>query len=87
MQQNYSFISSRAAPNKNQLAKMASNYKKEPLFLLKRTWEDSTKLPNKYKFQETVTWNKSEYHIDSGILGMDFFIEWRLPSSIKLVLG
>jgi hypothetical protein len=28
---------------------MASNYKKEPLFLLEKTWDDSTKLPKKYK--------------------------------------
>ncbi len=39
---------------------MASNYKKEPIFLLDRTWDNNTKLPEKYKFQGTNTWNKAE---------------------------
>ena len=53
---------------------MVSNYKKEPIFLLERTWDDSTKLPEKYKFQGTNTRNKAEVHIDSGTLGMEFFL-------------
>jgi hypothetical protein len=52
---------------------MASNYKKKHIFLLERTWEDNTKLPEKYKFWGTNTRNKVEVHIDSGTLGMDFF--------------
>jgi hypothetical protein len=60
---------------------MVSNYKKEPIFLLKRTWDDSTKLPEKekYKFQGTNTRNKAEVHIDSGVLGMEFFLKRTLP--------
>jgi hypothetical protein len=58
---------------------MASNYEKEPIFLLERTWDDNTKLPKKYKFKSTNTWNKAEVHIDSGTLGMEFFLERTLP--------
>ncbi len=58
---------------------MASNYNKEPLFLLERIWDDSTKLPKKYKFDGTVTWNKAEVHIDSGMLEIKFFLERILP--------
>ena len=58
---------------------MASNYKKEPIFLLERTWGNNTKLPEKYKFQGTNTWNKAEIYIDSGTLGMEFFLERTLP--------
>jgi hypothetical protein len=54
---------------------MASNYEKESIFLLKRTWDDNTKLPEKYKFQGTNTRDKAEVHIDSGTLGMEFFLE------------
>jgi hypothetical protein len=58
---------------------MASNYKKEPILLLERTWDDSTKLPKKYKFQGINTRSKAEVHIDSGILGMKFFLKKTLP--------
>jgi hypothetical protein len=54
---------------------MASNYEKEPIFLQERTWDDNTKLPEKYRFQGTNTWNKAEIYIDSGTLGMEFFLE------------
>jgi hypothetical protein len=58
---------------------MASNYKVEPIHLLERTWDDSTKLPEKYKFQGTNIWNKAKVHIDSGMLGMEFFLKRTLP--------
>jgi hypothetical protein len=58
---------------------MASNYEKEPFFLLERTWDDNAKLPERYKFQGTNTQNKAEVHIDSGTLGMEFFLERTLP--------
>jgi hypothetical protein len=58
---------------------MASNYEKEPIFLLERTWDNNTKLPEKYKFQGTNTRNKAEVHIDSGTLSMEFFLERTLP--------
>ena len=52
---------------------MASNYEKEPIFLLKRRWDDTTKLPEKYKFQGRNA--KAEVCIDSGTLGMEFFLK------------
>jgi hypothetical protein len=58
---------------------MASNYEKEPIFLLERTWDNNTKLPEKYKFQDTNTRDKAEVHIDSGTLGMEFFLQRTLP--------
>ncbi len=58
---------------------MASNNEKEPILLLERTWDDYTKLPKKYKFQGTTTWNKADIHIDNGTLSMEFFLERTLP--------
>ena len=55
------------------LTKMASNYEKEPIFLLERRWDDSTKLPEKNKFQCRNA--KAEVCIDSGTLGMEIFLE------------
>ncbi len=55
---------------------MASKYEKEPIFLLERTWNNNTKLPEKYG---TNTRNKAEVHIDSGTLDMEFFLERILP--------
>ena len=52
---------------------MASNFEKEPIFLLERKWDDSTKLPEKYKFQGRIA--KAEVCIDIGTLGMEFFLE------------
>jgi hypothetical protein len=54
---------------------MGSNYEKEPIFLLEQTWDDNTMLPEK----GTNTRNKAEVHIDSGMLGMEFFLERNLP--------
>ena len=56
---------------------MASNYEKEPIFVLERAWDDKTKMPEKYKFQGTA--GKAEVHISSGALGMEFFLEKTLP--------
>jgi hypothetical protein len=52
---------------------MASNFEKEPIFFLERRWDDSTKLPEKYKFQGRNA--KAEVCIDSGTLGMEFFLK------------
>jgi hypothetical protein len=52
---------------------MASNYKKEPIFLLERRWDDTTKLPETYTFQGRNA--KAEVYIDSGTLKMEFFLE------------
>jgi hypothetical protein len=54
-------------------AKMASNFEKEPIFLLEGKWDDSTKLPEKYKFLGRNA--KAEVCINSGTLGMEFFLE------------
>ena len=53
---------------------MASNYEKEPIFLLLECrYDDTTKQREKYKFQGRNA--KAEVCIDSGTLGMDFFLE------------
>ncbi len=50
---------------------MASIHKKEPIFLLERTWDDKMRFPKKYKFSGRA--GKAEVHIDSGLLGLEFF--------------
>ncbi len=62
-------------------AKMASIFKKEPIFLLERTWDDKTRLPEKFKFSGTA--RKVEVHIDSGLLGMEFFYEKTFPDFMQ----
>ena len=52
---------------------MASNFEREPIFLLERKWDVTTKLPEKYKFQGRIS--KAEVCIDSGTLGIEFFLE------------
>ena len=56
---------------------MASIYEKEPIFSHERLWDDTTKLPEKYKFSDRA--GKAEVHLDSGSLGMEFFYEKTLP--------
>jgi hypothetical protein len=57
---------------------MASNYEKEPIFVLERTWDDQDKLPEKHKFQGNSSL-KAKVNIDSGTYGMEFFLEKTLP--------
>ena len=57
---------------------MASNYEKAPIFLLERTWDDLSKLPEKYKFQGGGS-IKPEVYIDSGTFGIEFFLVKTLP--------
>jgi hypothetical protein len=52
---------------------MASNYEKEPISLLECRWDDTMKLPEKYKFQGRNA--KAEVCIDSVTLGMEFFLK------------
>ena len=54
---------------------MASNYEKEPIFVLERTWDNSAKLPEKDKFQGRKNGQKAEFCIDSSTLGMEFFLD------------
>jgi hypothetical protein len=57
---------------------MASNYEKEPIFVLERTWDDSTKFPEKYKFQGRKNGQKAVC-IDSSTLGMELYFDGTLP--------
>jgi hypothetical protein len=47
--------------------------------VLERTWDDSTKLPEKYTFQGRKNGQKAEICIDSCTLGMEFFLDRTLP--------
>ena len=58
---------------------MASNYEKEHIFVLECTWDNSTKLLEKYKFQGRKNSQKAEVCIDSGTLGMEFFLDRTFP--------
>ena len=60
---------------------MASIFEKEPIFSHERPWDDTTKLPEKYKFSGRA--GKAEVHLDSGSLGMEFFYEKTLPDFIQ----
>ena len=61
---------------------MASIFEKDPHFLLERTWDDKTKLPEKQKFSGD-NGKKAEVHFDSGSLGIEFFYEKTLPDFIQ----
>jgi len=60
---------------------MASIFEKEPIFSHVRPWDDTTKLPEKFKFSGTS--GKAEVHVDSGSLGVEFFYEKTLPDFIQ----
>jgi hypothetical protein len=60
---------------------MASIFEKEPIFSHKRLWDDTTKLPEKYKFSGRA--GKAEVHMDSGSLGMEFFYEKTFPDFVQ----
>ena len=60
---------------------MASIFEKEPIFSHERLWDDTTKLPEKYKFSGRA--GKAEVHMDSGSLGMEFFYEKTLPDFVQ----
>jgi hypothetical protein len=51
---------------------MASIFEREPIFAYDRPWDDETKLSEKFKFSGTS--RKAEVHVDSGSLGMEFFL-------------
>ncbi len=61
---------------------MVSNYEKEPIFVLEHTWDKTTKLPEKHKFQGAGSL-KAEVYIDSGTFGMEFFLVKTLPQFNK----
>jgi len=60
---------------------MASIFEKEPIFSHVRQWDDTTKLPDKYKFSGRA--GKAEVHVDSGSLGMEFFYEKTFPDFVQ----
>ena len=60
---------------------MASIFEREPIFSHERPWDDTTKLPEKYKFSGRA--GKAEVHVDSGTHGMEFFYEKTLPDFIQ----
>jgi hypothetical protein len=60
---------------------MASIFEKEPIFSHERPWDDTTKLPEKYKFCGRA--GKAEVHRDSGALGIEFFYEKTLPDFVQ----
>jgi hypothetical protein len=64
---------------------MASNDEKPPHFVLEKTWDKKTRLPETYKLQGSNSWNKikAEIHQDSGKLGVEFTINKTIPEFEK----
>jgi hypothetical protein len=60
---------------------MASIFEKEPIFSHERLWDDTMKLPEKYKFSGRA--GKAEVHMDSGSLGMEVFYKKSLPDFVQ----
>jgi len=61
--------------------KMASIYKKPPLFKLQKTWNKKTILPEVYKLTSPNprNKNKAEIHKDSGLYGFEFTVDKTIP--------
>ncbi len=64
---------------------MASIYEKPPHFVLEKTWDKKTRLPNTYKLQSSDSQNKikAEVHQDSGKLRVKFTIKKMIPEFEK----
>jgi hypothetical protein len=60
---------------------MASIFEREPIFSHEKLWEDTTKLPEKYKFSGRA--GRAEVHMDSGSLGMESFFKKTLPDFVQ----
>ena len=60
---------------------MASIFEREPIFSHERSWDDTSKLPEKFKFSGIS--GKAKVHVDSGSLGIEFFYERMLPDFIR----
>ena len=60
---------------------MASIYEKRPLFTLQRTWNEKTILPKVYMLKNSNprNKNKAEIHKDSGLYGIEFTVDKRIP--------
>jgi hypothetical protein len=64
---------------------MASTFERQPLFLLAKTWDKKTSLPESYKWQSNDAFNKvkAEVHQDSGKLGVEFTVDKTIPDFNK----
>ena len=64
---------------------MASIYEKPPHFVLEKTWDKKTRLPETYKLQSSDSRNKikAEVHQDSGELSVKFNIDKTIPEFEK----
>jgi hypothetical protein len=60
---------------------MAAIFEKPPHFLLQKTWDEKTSLPEAYKLQSNDSFNKVkvEVHQDSGKLGVEFTVDRTIP--------
>jgi hypothetical protein len=60
---------------------MASVYEKPPHFVLEKTWDKKTVLPETYKLQSNDPCNKvkAKVHQDSGKLGIEFTVNKTIP--------
>jgi hypothetical protein len=65
--------------------KMASIYKKPPLFKLQKTWNEKTILPEVYKLTSPhpCNKNKAEIHKDSGLYGIESTVNKTIPDFNK----
>ncbi len=64
---------------------MASIYEKPPHFVLEKTWDKKTRLPETYKLQSSDSQNKikAKVHQDSGKLGVKFTLDKTIPEFEK----
>ncbi len=64
---------------------MASIYEKSPHFVLEKTWDKKTQLPETYKLHSNDSCKqiKAEVHQNSGNLGVDFTVNKKSPTSKK----
>jgi hypothetical protein len=64
---------------------MASIYEKLPHYLLAKTWDEKTSLPEIYKLQSNDSHNKvkAKVHKDSGKLSVKFTVNKSIPDFNK----
>jgi hypothetical protein len=64
---------------------MASIYEKLPHFILEKTWDKKTQLPETYKLQsnDSCIKIKAKVHQDSGKLGVEFTVDKTIPDFEK----
>jgi hypothetical protein len=64
---------------------MASIYEKTPHFVLEKTWDEKTQLPESYKLQSNNFCSKinAEVYQDSGKLGVEFTVNKSIPDFEK----